>query len=128
MSESETIVTTPATKEKNPKRVAQGKRLAEISKAAKAKKKLMMEEEERKESNNDVGIDYRFVFGLIGVGVGIAELYLAHSRTNTSQEWVNICLSWKGSRETQMGKDVVDTPRSAVLAARNREIALEGFD
>jgi hypothetical protein len=48
MSESETIVTAPATKEKNPKRVAQGKRLAEISKASKAKKELMMEEKERK--------------------------------------------------------------------------------
>ena len=148
MSEPETIVTAPATKEKNPKRVAQGKRLAEISKAAKARKKLMMEEEEREEeeerdeeerveeeieeeereeeereekerkpSNNDVGIDYKFDFGLIGVGVGIAGLYLTYSRENTSQEWVNICIPRKW-------KDVVDTPRSA----RNREITLEGFD
>ena len=46
MNKSKTIVTAPATKEKNLKRIAQGKRLAEISKAAKAKKKLMMEEEE----------------------------------------------------------------------------------
>ena len=38
MSESETNVTAPATKEKNPKRVAQCKRLAEISKAAKPRK------------------------------------------------------------------------------------------
>ncbi len=83
MSESETIVTAPATKEKNPKRVAQGKRLAEISKAAKAKKKLMMEEEERKSNNTDVGIDYKFVIGLIGVGVGVAGLYLAYSRSLT---------------------------------------------
>ncbi len=145
MSEPETIVTAPATKEKNPKRVAQGKRLAEISKAAKARKKLMMEEEEREEeerveeereeeereeeerekrkrgkerkpSNNDVGIDYKFDFGLIGVGVGIAGLYLTYSRENTSQEWVNICIPRKW-------KDVVDTPRSA----RNREITLEGL-
>jgi DNA-binding cell septation regulator SpoVG len=106
--------------------VAQGKRLAEISKAAKAEKKLMMEEEERKESN--VGVDYKFVYGFIGVGVGITGLYLAYSRKNTSQEWVDICLPWKWSRETQMEKDVVDTPRSALLAARNREITLEGFD
>ncbi len=84
MSESETIVTAPATKAKNPKRVAQGKRLAEISKAAKAKKKLMMEEEERRESN--VGMNYKFVFGLIGIGVGVAGLYLVYSRKNTSQE------------------------------------------
>ncbi len=71
MSESETIVTAPATKEKNPKRVAQGKRLAEISKAAMAKKKLMMEEEKRKESN--VGINYNCLWiywGRSGVGVG----------------------------------------------------------
>ncbi len=32
-------VTAPTTKKKNPKRVAQGKRLAEIPKAAKEKKK-----------------------------------------------------------------------------------------
>ncbi len=77
MNEPENAVTAPATKEKNPKRVAQGNKLAEISKA---KKKLRMEEEERKESV--VGVDYRFVFGLIGVGVGIAGLYLAYSRKN----------------------------------------------
>ena len=71
MSESETIVTAPATKEKNPKRVAQGKRLAVISKAAKAKKKLMMVEEKRKES--DVDVNYKFVFGLIGVGLSVAR-------------------------------------------------------
>ncbi len=38
MSEPENTVTATATKEKNPERVAQGKRLAEISKAAKAQK------------------------------------------------------------------------------------------
>ncbi len=42
MSEPENTVTAPATKEKNPKR------LAELSKAA---KRLRMEEEERKESD-----------------------------------------------------------------------------
>jgi hypothetical protein len=85
MSEPENTVTAPATKEKNPKRVAQGKKLAEISKAAKVKKKLMMEQEKRKESN--VGIDYKFVFGFVGV----AGLYLAYSRKNTCQEWGDIC-------------------------------------
>ncbi len=76
MSESETIVTAPATKEKNPKRVAQGKKLAEISKAAKEKKRLRMEEDKR-----TVGVvNYNFVFGLIGVSVGVAGLYLAYSR------------------------------------------------
>ena len=45
MSEPEnTDVTAPATKKKNPKRVAQGKRLAEIPKAAKEKKRLRIEE------------------------------------------------------------------------------------
>ncbi len=49
-------------------------------KGREAKKKLMMEEE-RKES--DVGVDYKFVFGFIGVGVVvIAGLYLAHFRKN----------------------------------------------
>ena len=100
MSQSQTIVTAPATKEKNPKRVAQRNRLAEISKAAKAKKKLMMEDE-RKESN--MGVDYKFVFGFIGVGVAVAGLYLVYSRKNTSQEGsTETVLPWKGSRETQM--------------------------
>ena len=112
MSEPETIVTAPATKEKNPKRVAQGKRLAEILKAAKARKKLMMEEEEREEEER------------------VEEEREEEEReeeereekerkpsNNASQEWVNICIPRKW-------KDVVDTPRSA----RNREITLEGFD
>ena len=64
MSEPQNTVTAPATKEKNPKRVAQDKRLAEISKAAKAKERLQME---RKESI--MGIDYKLVFGLFGVGM-----------------------------------------------------------
>ncbi len=55
---------------KIPKTVAQGKKLAEISKAA---KKLRMEEKGRKEST--VSVDYKFVFGLVCVGVGIAGLF-----------------------------------------------------
>ncbi len=98
MNEPENAVTAPATKEK---RVAQGNKLAEISKA---KKKLRMEEEERKESV--VGVDYRFVFGLIGVGVGIAGLYLAYSRKNVE--------SCKSHQPPPPSKD--------------REITLEGFD
>ncbi len=47
MSEPEIIVTALATKEKNPKRVAQGKRLAE--KAAKENKRLRIEKEKTNE-------------------------------------------------------------------------------
>ncbi len=101
MSEPESTVTTPAIKEKNPTRVAQGKRLAEISKAAKEKKRLR-KDAERKENTDNVGVNYKFVFGFIGVGV--VGLYVTYSRKNA------------------------EPCESHPPPSKNREITLDGFD
>ena len=60
-------------KEKDPKRVEAGKRLAAISKATKEKK--MPDKIESENSNNDLNINYGLVFGFIGTAVAIASLY-----------------------------------------------------
>ena len=78
------IVTAPTTtRVKDPRRVAQGKRLAEISKAAKAaKKKRLLEESGRSTSHEGGGGDfllsYPILLGTIGAVVGIGGLYLAY--------------------------------------------------
>ena len=60
-------------KEKDPKRIEAGKRLASISKAAEERK--MREKIESENSNGDFNINYGLVFGFTGTAVAIAPLY-----------------------------------------------------
>ena len=60
-------------KEKDPKRIEAGKRLAAISKAAKERK--MLDKIESENSNGDFNINYGLVFNFIGTAVAIASLY-----------------------------------------------------
>lgn len=69
----ETPKITKEKKEKDPKRVEAGKRLAAICKAAKEKK--MRDKIESENSNNDFNINYGLVFGFIGTAVAIASLF-----------------------------------------------------
>ena len=72
MSEETPKITTTK-KEKDPKRVEAGKRLAAISKAAKERK--LREKIESENSNNDFNINYGLVFGFIATAVAITSLY-----------------------------------------------------
>ena len=73
MSEETAPKITATKKEKDPKGVEAGKRLAAISKAAKERK--MRDKIESENSNNDFNINYGLVFGFIGTAVAIVSLY-----------------------------------------------------
>ena len=69
---------TAVKKEKDPKRVEAGKRLAAMSKNAKEKK--MREKIESKHNNSSMmgsfgDVNYGLVFGFIGIAVAIVSLY-----------------------------------------------------
>ena len=64
MSETEPPKITATVREKNPKRVEQGKRLAAISKAGKERKRLDREGAMRKPDGE--GLNYNYI-GLVGV-------------------------------------------------------------
>lgn len=69
---------TTVKKEKDPKRVEAGKRLAAISKSARERKmreKIHAEMDEVKEESWN--IDYGFLFGTLGVLTAIGSLYYA---------------------------------------------------
>ena len=74
MSEKETKITSAVKKEKNPGRVAAGKRLAAISKEAKERKKLERENAIRESVDND-NRNNTVVVGMLIVAVSGAVAY-----------------------------------------------------
>ena len=64
-------------KQKDPKRVEAGKRLAAISKAAKEKKMRDKIESENKQETGSIfhNINYGLVFGILGTAAAIGSLY-----------------------------------------------------
>ena len=118
VSPAPTVTAPTTTRVKDPRRVAQGKKLAEISKAAKAaKKKRLLEEATIHEGGGDF-ISYPTLFGIIGAVVGIGGLYLVYKDS-----------IWR--KKTAVVEDGV-TEDSKVsekkVEPKDSLIALEGFD
>ena len=68
---------TATKKEKDPKRVEAGRRLAAISKAAKERKmrEIIVSESKHDSGSGDIGINYGLLFGFLGTAVAIGSLY-----------------------------------------------------
>ena len=81
--EEEPKITTTTQKVKNPKRVEQGKRLAAISKEAKARKA-----EERKKAEEDSNLLYVTVgvLGVTGLGYGVYNFFGKKEEPQQQQE------------------------------------------
>ena len=117
------IITAPTTiKVKDPKRVAQGKRLAQISKEAKAaKKKRLLEEAGRStvhEGGGDLLLSYPVLFGAIGAVVGIGGLYLTYKDSIWRKKTAVVVLD---SEKSEKSGRKVKKPKEGL-------IDLEGFD
>ena len=113
-----TVTAPTTTRVKDPRRVAQGKKLAEISKAAKAaKKKRLLEEATVHEGGGDF-ISYPILFGTIGAVVGIGGLYLAYKDSIWREKTTVVVLDSEKSERS--GREVGKI--------RESPINLEGFD
>ena len=73
----ETPKITIVKKEKDPKKVEAGKRLAAISKSTKERKirKKMESGNKQENGSGDIGINYGLLFGFLGTAVAIGSLY-----------------------------------------------------
>ena len=114
-----TVTAPTTTRVKDPRRVAQGKKLAEISKAAKAaKKKRLLEEATVHEGGGDPLLSYPILFGTIGVVVGIGGLYLAYKDSIWRKKTTVVVLDSEKSERS--GREVGKPKESP--------INLDGFD
>ena len=97
MSEETPKITT-VKKEKDPKRVEPGKRLAAISKAAKQRKMRNKIESENKQENgsSDCSINYGIVIGILGTAVSIGS----------SEEYKRDTVKLENTREEPESKHV----------------------
>jgi hypothetical protein len=115
-----TIIAPATTRVKDPRRVAQGKKLAETSKAAKAaKKKRLLEEATVHEGGGDPLLSYPILFGTIGAVVGIGGLYLVYKDS-----------IWR-KKTAVVVENIVENPTKGekkVGKPKERLINLEGFD
>ena len=104
MSEETPKITT-VKKEKDPKRVEAGKRLAAISKAAKERKMCNKIESENKQENAgfDYNINYGLVFGILGTAAAICSLYY------TREEYKRETVKHETTRKEPEPKDVKKT-------------------
>ena len=77
MSEDNTPKITTVKKQKDPKRVEAGKRLALISKASREKKMREKIENENRQEDNEWNIDYTLILGAVGAIAAIGGVYYA---------------------------------------------------
>ena len=80
MSE-ETAKITTILKEKAPKTVEAGKRLAQLNKERKLHKEQQIEIDENK-SNSSSAVDYSLILNVIGVTVAVVSLYYVRKKCN----------------------------------------------